>query len=234
MLHQDRRDPHAVVVERVDLDGLHQRCGRGDRCPAGDDTEIDVGPIVVVGNADLVHEDVGGEVAAAFVGDAHVDVVCEGLEQLLCQQPNARRRRVGKEHRHDSIRRKRRDRQPGLTRAEHVDPLGRPEPQQQIDVVDHVVAVQVGEEDRADGAATLRPSLGMHRDSRPPRLPVDSLAAVDEVGVIADHDRVGIARPRRLGVRRPGSTQQDQAFMCIRPQRWRAVTHGRCTQRGAP
>ena len=43
----------------------------------------------------------------------------------------------------------RRDRQSGLARAEHIDSLGRPEPEQQVDVVDDVIAVQMGEEDRA-------------------------------------------------------------------------------------
>ena len=210
MLHQDRRDPDAVVVERIDLDRVHVGGCCGGRGATGLHRQIDVGAVVVVSNTDLVHEHVGSQIGAPFVSDSNVDVVGERLEQLLVQPPNARGRRIREQYGHDTVRRVGRDGETRFTRAEHVDTVGRPEAQHEIDVVDDVVAVQVGEEDRPDGAATLRPTLGMHRDARVPSLAMHPFAAVDEVGHVADDDCVGIARTRGLGVRCAGSTQQDQ------------------------
>ena len=115
--------------------------------------------VVVVGNADLVDAHVLGQVGATLIGDADVDVVGKCLEQLLGEAGDAGRRRLGEQQRHDTVGWIRRDRQPGLAGAEHVDGSGRPEPEQEVGEVDDVVAVQMGEEDRADRAATSRLAL---------------------------------------------------------------------------
>ena len=103
MLHQDCSDPHTVLVERRDLDRLHDGCGSRYRRATCLDREIDVGSVVVVSHTDLMDEQLGGEVGARFVGDAHVDVVRKGLQQLLRQRANAWRRRVWKQHRHHAV-----------------------------------------------------------------------------------------------------------------------------------
>ncbi len=181
--------------------------------------QVDVGHIVVVSDADLVGEDVGRHVLARFVGDADVDVVGECFEQLLCEDANAGRRRVRKQDRSDPSGRKHRDRQSGLAGAVHIDAIGRPEPQHQVDVVDDVITVQMGEEDRTHGAATFRLAFGMHRDTRPPGLTMHPFATVDDVGDVADNDRVRVAGSCRLGIRRTRRSQQDETILGIGPQR---------------
>ena len=167
MLHEDGRDPHAVLVERVDLDGLHRRRRtwpsmrrwplRRDRCRARSRRGR--------------HRSRGRTTLAVtslrrLVGDPHVDVVRKRFEQLLGQHHGSR------VSAHPGTAPARLDRagygaigSPASPGPNTSTDVGRPEPQQQVDVVDDVIAVQVREEDRADRAAALRPALGMHRDA---------------------------------------------------------------------
>ena len=170
-------------------------------------------------DADLVDEDLLRHIAATLVGDAHIDVVRKCLEQLLGHPTNPRRRRIREQHRHHTIGGILSDRQSGLARPEHVDSLSRPEPEEQVDVVDVVIAVQVREEDRPDRAATTRSPVGVHRDPRSPGLVMHAFAAVDDVRGVADDDGVRIASPSRLGVGSTCGAQQDQALRGIGAQR---------------
>ena len=210
MLHEDRGDSNTVLVERVDLDRLHRRRGRGIDAPLASTPRSISGTIAVVGYADLVREHVGRDVLARFVGDPDVDVVGECFEQLPRQHANPGRRRIRKQDRNDPFGREHRDRQSGFAGAVHIDAIRRPEAQHQVDVVDDVITVQMGEEDRTHGAAALRLAFGMHRDPRPPGLTVHSFTAIDDVGNVADDDGVRVTGARRFGIRCPSGAEQDR------------------------
>ena len=65
-----------------------------------------------------------------------------------------------------------------------------------------MVGVEVGDEDRPHAAAGPGPKPLVDGEPGPPQLAVHALAAVDEVGGVADDDGVGVPAPPRLRVRR--------------------------------
>ena len=140
---------------------------------------------------------------APLVAHAQVQVVGEGPQQQLDRGGRARRRRVGEDRPVDARRRAGTRRSAGRrtpARARRSD-RRRPAPDEEVGQVHDVVGVQVGEEDGAHQRAA-GVVIGVERQPGPPQLGVRALAAVDEVGGVADHDGVGYP-PRRLRVGPP-------------------------------
>jgi hypothetical protein len=88
-----------------------------------------------------------------------------------------------------------------------------PAEQQDVEVVDAVVGVQVGQEDPPQ--APQRPATFEGREARPPVLLADTLTAVDQVDLPGDDD----GRPDSLTVAVPdgppgGAEQHEPRAMC--------------------
>ena len=124
MLHEDRAHLHAVLVFWIDDDGIHLWSRRLLARAVRDDAEIDVGRVAVAANADLVHAHGLGDVLAALVLDAEVDVVGERPEHVLERGAGAGGRLVGVHEGHFEVGRERRDWQARWRRAEDVDRRG--------------------------------------------------------------------------------------------------------------
>jgi hypothetical protein len=150
-----------------------------------------------------------GDIVAALVGDAQVDVVGERPPQVLDGAAQARRRIDGRGQRPLAARRERRDRQPGGRRPEGVDHMGRPAALDEVGEIHDVVGVQVGDEQRADDRP-VGAEAAVDREAGPPELAVHSLPAVDEVDGVADDHCVGIPAACRLRVRTASRPQQHQ------------------------
>ncbi len=164
-----------------------------------------------------------------------VDVGRKGPKNAVGHLHRAGRRRVGK---YDV---RLRARPPGHLKrgrqfapragAQHVQRLasanaGRPALQQQIVVIDHVVGMQVREEQRPQRFQQLErvgPGAGAHQRVR--ELARRAVAAIDHVGQIAHLQRGGNAVPAaaREPGRPTGRAQQDQARIETR----RRIVHGR-------
>ena len=148
VLHEDGGDPNAVLVLRQDLHGIHRGSGGCRRLTAGDHPEVDVGRRPVSRHADLTNGDAIREVLPSFGGDADVDVVRVSSELVLHHRGRPRRRLLGPEETGDHP-------IDGLWRGQHrragpedLHGVVGPEPEEQVGEVDHMVRVQVGQEDR--------------------------------------------------------------------------------------